>query len=110
MFRRGQLLKKPGDKAKSAANKMLGEKEEAKPDEKKETPTEPAKESKSNMDLYGSYDFVPGDSILFSDDLENEEANEIPSGWLLVNGRAEIIPKEGENLISARGEQVYGLE
>jgi len=99
----GQLLKKLGDKAKNAANKMLGEKEEAKPDEKKETPTEPAKESKSNMDLYGSYDFVPGDSILFSDDLENEEANEIPSRWLLVNGRAEIISKEGENLISARG-------
>lgn len=97
-----QLLKKLGDKAKNAAEKMIGDKETTKPPEKKENPAPTVIEKKSNLDLYGNYDFIPGDSILFQDDLEGEDTNEIPSRWILASGRAEIINKDGENLIAAR--------
>lgn len=55
-----------------------------------------------DLSLYATYDFVPGDSVLFSDDMRDEELNEIPSRWILDAGRAEIAEKEGEKMIAAR--------
>ena len=48
---------------------------------------------------YAKSDFVPGDEIFFDDPVENERLGEFPSKWDLVNGNAEIVELNGEQVI-----------
>jgi len=48
---------------------------------------------------YAKSDFVPGDEIFFDDPVENERLGEFPSRWELVNGNAEIVELNGEQVI-----------
>lgn len=52
-----------------------------------------------DMTLYTKYDFVPGDKVLFFDDLSREEMGEFPSRWNLEHGVFEIAKSEGRNWI-----------
>lgn len=52
-----------------------------------------------DMALYTKYDFIPGDKVLFYDDLAREEMGEFPSRWNLDHGVFEIAKKEGQNWI-----------
>ncbi|MBK8167812.1 MAG: OmpA family protein [bacterium] len=52
-----------------------------------------------DMTLYTKYDFVPGDKVIFYDDLAREEVGEFPSRWNLKNGVFEIARTEGSNWI-----------
>jgi outer membrane protein OmpA-like peptidoglycan-associated protein len=52
---------------------------------------------------WAKYDFVPGDKIIFEDDLMFEENGEFPSRWDLANGVAEVAQLDGENVIMFRG-------
>lgn len=58
-----------------------------------------------DMTLYTKYDFVPGDKVIFYDDLAREEIGEFPSRWNLDHGVFEIAKAEGRNwiLCSDRG-------
>jgi outer membrane protein OmpA-like peptidoglycan-associated protein len=58
-----------------------------------------------DMTLYTKFDFVPGDKVLFYDDLSREEQGEFPSRWNLDHGVFEIAKAEGRNwiLCSDRG-------
>ena len=47
---------------------------------------------------WAKYDFVPGDKIIFEDDLLSEENGEFPSRWDLVRGNAEVA-KFGEDIV-----------
>jgi len=49
--------------------------------------------------LYSNYDFVPGEKIIFEDNLIGEENGEFPSRWDLRNGSAEIASLDGETVI-----------
>lgn len=49
---------------------------------------------------WSKYDFVPGENVIFVDDLSAEKPNEFPSRWNLLGGSAEIGILEGENVIS----------
>jgi outer membrane protein OmpA-like peptidoglycan-associated protein/curli biogenesis system outer membrane secretion channel CsgG len=44
-----------------------------------------------DMKLYTKYDFIPGDKVIFYDDLRNEEEGEFPYRWNLDNGVFEIV-------------------
>jgi len=44
-------------------------------------------------------DFVPGDEIIFEDNLEGERNGEFPGKWDLVNGTVENAALDGENVI-----------
>jgi outer membrane protein OmpA-like peptidoglycan-associated protein len=44
---------------------------------------------------YAKSDFVPGDEIIFSDDLANEQLGEFPSQWDLLNGTCEAVTVNG---------------
>lgn len=57
--------------------------------------------SNSIIKAYGSYDFIPGNTVYLSDDLKDEEADDIPSKWILSNGRFEVINVEDEKAIAA---------
>lgn len=48
---------------------------------------------------WAKYDFVPGDKVIFEDNLEGEENGEFPSRWDLATGGVEIANFGGENVI-----------
>jgi len=51
---------------------------------------------------WAKYDFVPGDRVIFEDNLEGEENGEFPSRWDLVTGIVEVAEFGGENVIMFR--------
>ncbi len=60
-----------------------------------------AEEAKPQL-KWSKYDFVPGDRVIFEDNLEGEENGEFPSRWDLVTGNVEIAEFGGENVIMFR--------
>lgn len=48
---------------------------------------------------WSKYNFVPGEEIIFEDDLSREENGEFPSRWDLVTGNAENAVMDGTNVI-----------
>lgn len=52
---------------------------------------------------YAKFDFVPGNDVIFEDDLKGEQKGEFPSKWDLVEGNAEIAQINGENTIAFVG-------
>ncbi len=52
--------------------------------------------------VWSKYDFVPGDKIIFIDNLEGEENGEFPSRWDLVKGQVEVVELDNENAIMFR--------
>lgn len=51
---------------------------------------------------WAKYDFVPGDKVIFEDNLTGEENGEFPSRWDLVRGNVEIAEFGGETVIMYR--------
>ena len=49
---------------------------------------------------WSKYNFVPGDKIIFEDDLSTEENGEFPSRWDLSKGSAENAKMGDENIIN----------
>ncbi len=58
--------------------------------------------SKSPALEWAKYDFVPGDVVIFEDNLEGEENGEFPSRWDLYRGVVEVARVDGENVIMFR--------
>jgi len=52
--------------------------------------------------VWSKYDFIPGEKVIFEDNLLDEENGEFPSRWDLVKGNVEIAEFEGENVIMFR--------
>lgn len=52
---------------------------------------------------WAKYDFVPGDVVIFEDNLEGEENGEFPSRWDLVRGNVEVAEFGGDKVIMFRG-------
>lgn len=60
-------------------------------------PSPPTGESVAeDMTLFTRYDFVPGDKVIFYDDLSDEEEGEFPFRWNLIEGVFEIARMGGE--------------
>jgi len=57
-----------------------------------------------DMTLYTKYDFVPGDKVIFYDDLAGEEVGEFPSRWKLDSGVFEVVKQGNENFIMCTDE------
>lgn len=56
--------------------------------------------TKTLESAYAKSDFVPGDEIMFEDDLVGEQMGEFPSKWDLLEGNAEIASVNGKTVIS----------
>lgn len=61
-----------------------------------------AEEAKPEL-KWSKYDFVPGDRVIFEDNLEGEENGEFPSRWDLDRGNVEVAEFGGDNVIMFRG-------
>ncbi|MEN8155452.1 MAG: OmpA family protein [Bacteroidota bacterium] len=66
-----------------------------------EEPADGTVESKPQL-KWAKYDFVPGDRVIFEDNLEGEENGEFPSRWDLQKGNVEVAEFGGENVIMFR--------
>lgn len=59
-----------------------------------------------NLKPWSNYNFVPGDKIIFQDDLMYEENGEFPSRWDLNSGSAENAVLSGENIINLKDNSI----
>ena len=87
-------------------NKLFGKKKKTKQKTTTENQTQETEEvtttgSESSEPLkpWSKFDFVPGDVVIFEDDLILEENGEFPSKWDLINGYAENALFDGENVL-----------
>jgi outer membrane protein OmpA-like peptidoglycan-associated protein len=53
--------------------------------------------------VWSKFDFVPGDKVIFEDNIEFEENGEFPSRWDMASGSVEIANFGGEDVIMLRG-------
>lgn len=49
--------------------------------------------------IWRNFKFIPGEKVIFYDDLQYEEVGEFPSRWDLVEGGAEVVFFNGEKII-----------
>ncbi len=89
--------KKQGNKAKTTKN----EQNQQTPTNQPQVPGDNAGPASPALN-WAKYDFVPGDVVIFEDDLEGEENGEFPSRWDLWEGVAEVARVDGENVIMFR--------
>ena len=83
----------------NSAKPQTTQQQEAKPAENQsQTAGQPATADKQEL-KWAKYDFVPGDKVIFEDNLTGEENGEFPSRWDLVRGNVEIAQVNGENVI-----------
>jgi len=72
---------------------------------KKRNPTEENNKSpkvstvKTSPELWRKYKFIPGEKVIFYDDLKFEEVGEFPARWDLLKGGAEIAQLDNEKII-----------
>lgn len=64
-------------------------------------PLEEAEEEETDLSIlnWSKYDFIPGDKVIFEDNLLDEENGEFPSRWDLFRGNVEIAEFGSENVI-----------
>jgi outer membrane protein OmpA-like peptidoglycan-associated protein len=80
------------------------------PAEEAETAEQPSEQQSAGQDpaakksvlTWNKYDFVPGDAVIFEDNLQIEENGEFPSRWDLWRGNAEVAELDGEKVIMMR--------
>jgi outer membrane protein OmpA-like peptidoglycan-associated protein len=96
------LFKKKDKKSKKTKEEGLDKKQTLSGKEKdvKSGTSIDAKVSKPNL-KWSTYDFVPGQTVIFEDGPSVDEENgEFPSRWDLVGGGAEIAELDGEPIIA----------
>jgi len=87
---------------KEAGKEVSDEKQAA--SDRKDAASGPIKDSEAApLLVWAKYDFVPGDKIIFEDNLEGEENGEFPSRWDLREGTVENAEFGGDNVIMFRG-------
>jgi len=69
-----------------------------KPEESSD-PKKGADVEKKSLEVYRNYKFIPGEKVIFYDDLKSEEVGEFPSRWDLIKGGAEVATFNGEKVI-----------
>jgi OOP family OmpA-OmpF porin len=107
-----KLKKKAKEKAEKKVEETIEGEEETTEDTtkaSKESTEKPASDTtkagstttgtSEDMALYTKYDFIPGDKVIFYDDLSGEEMGEFPSRWRLDEGVFEIAKQGGKNYI-----------
>ncbi|WP_019670319.1 OmpA family protein [Eudoraea adriatica] len=99
----GKLKKKAEKQVEKEIDKALeGEAEEPQTEEKQTKEDQQKPEETKDEQVarpWSKYDFVPGETILFEDNLEGEQNGEFPSQWDLIDGYVENALFSGENVI-----------
>ncbi len=102
------VFKKKDKKTKDVADEEVAESDnqaktsETETDEPGKTTDNKGIQKSSSALSWAKYDFVPGDQVIFEDNLEKEENGEFPSRWDLKRGNAEIAGLDGAKVIMLR--------
>ncbi|HOB85361.1 MAG TPA: OmpA family protein [Bacteroidales bacterium] len=102
------VFKKKDKKTKDAADDEVADSEnqvkpsETETDEPGKTTDNKSTQKSSSSLSWSRYDFLPGDQVIFEDNLEKEENGEFPSGWDLKRGNAETAELDGSKVIMLR--------
>ena len=113
---KSKFKRKTEDAVEEGVNSIFGKKKKDKEkDEASESPegaeagdqdiaagAEDATDEEKEELKWAKYDFVPGDRIIFEDDLLTEENGEFPSRWDLIRGNAEVAEFGGDMVIMFR--------
>jgi len=102
-----QIWDRLKDKAQEKIEKALSKKKKDSNKKINKHPEESSKTSKTStsnknsnpVDIWRNYKFIPGENIIFYDDLKLEEVGEFPSRWDLNEGGAEVAAYNGEKII-----------
>ena len=86
-----------GDKQNSKDNET--KKDEISKNDVPDSVQTPNGQSQKKLKLWSKYDFVPGDKVIFEDDLKGEESGEFPSRWDLISGSAQNASIGEDNVI-----------
>ncbi len=92
-------IKRQKKKEKEEEEKQEKQKKQAEQEDPKATEDQTDPQTEDPQLVWSKYDFVPGDKVLFEDDLSDEENGEFPSRWDLQYGNVEIAQFGGENVI-----------
>ncbi len=107
----GKLKDKAKKKAEEKIDKKVDEALEGSPEAAPEADAEgaeagekgaeaaPGAAASEEMALYTKYDFIPGDKVIFFDDLSGEEIGEFPSRWNLDEGVFEVVQQGSRSWI-----------
>lgn len=57
------------------------------------------KSKNTSPEIWRNFKFIPGEKVIFYDDLKTEEVGEFPSRWDLADGGAEVALFNGEKVI-----------
>ncbi len=92
--------KEKNSKQKSDNENAASEKEESKTQNKTADGVKlEGKSTNENNLVWSKFDFIPGDVIIFEDNLQGEKNGEFPSKWDLVSGSVENANFNRENVI-----------
>lgn len=95
-----------GKKKKKRRTNSKNEQDDDHVDESDEVNTNGETVSNQQTAPWSQYNFVPGDEIIFHDDLVSEENGEFPSRWDLLDGTAENAFFQGENVINFKNKSI----
>ncbi len=85
---------KPIDNTNGSATPAAGNPVPANPATVVTSPAEPT------LQTYQNYDFIPGDTILFSDDFADDQKGELPAHWKLDQGQGSVNTFDGKNVFA----------
>ena len=88
------------DKAINGAEKGVNDAVNGTADDDQDSKVETTAKVQKKEAAYAKSDFVPGDEIIFEDDLYGEQLGEFPSKWDLIEGNSEVVKYDGKMAIS----------
>jgi outer membrane protein OmpA-like peptidoglycan-associated protein len=94
-----KVQKKAEKEVEKTIDDVLNEDERKAKEDTSITEGEESTESE-RLKVWSKYDFVPGDEIIFEDNLTGEQNGEFPSKWDLIKGNAENALLGDESVIS----------
>ncbi|MEX0272847.1 MAG: OmpA family protein [Flavobacteriaceae bacterium] len=71
-----------------------------------DAPTNTTSDKDKPIEIYSKFDFVPGDKILFFDDLKNDFVGDFPSKWD-TNGGGEVVMINNEKWFKLEGKSFF---
>jgi len=100
-----KIKKRAENKVDEKVNDILNKKKKDEKEEKNPNPKDPNNRTSEgdsideDPEIYRNFKFIPGEKVIFYDDLKFEEVGEFPSRWDLVKGNSEVATLNGEKVI-----------
>ncbi|WP_075342798.1 OmpA family protein [Tenacibaculum agarivorans] len=96
--------KKEDESSDSSGSRKEKQVQETVQEDKQQKEKTTSKTSLPKKELYRTFKFIPGEKIIFYDDLQYEEIGEFPSKWDLIRGGVEVAKLGNDKMIYGTSE------